>query len=271
MIGAPSATYTHKYRPALTDFLGEGTAHHRSGMTTYRHEVLERATREGREGSITVLDCPGREWPIRFLAAPAQEDGIWAQPVEPRWNEINDAIARGSEVEGAVAIDRARHAFRTTLARRDRHLWLNEAIMVDAFLLRMPTEIRIDERRAHPRFLVPDGSTVFAQLTRATKGRPTVEVRPWDLSAGGACFVCPSDQKLAKLRRGEVLKVLIHYRGKTIAGPAEVCFSRAITGRVVKVGVRFKPEAIDQASRDNLRELLDELARLAAQRGRTGR
>ena len=143
-------------------------------MTTNRHEVLQRATREGRDGTITVLERPGRQWQVRFLAAPAQDDGIWVQPFEPRWNEINDAIACESEVEGAVAIDRARHAFTTTLARRDRHLWLNETIMVDAFMLRMPTEVRVDERRSHPRYLVPDGSTVFARSFGSFRARRTV-------------------------------------------------------------------------------------------------
>jgi hypothetical protein len=240
-------------------------------MTVTDHDVLERIARERREATVSIVDRPGAVWQVRFVAISNQEAGVWAQPTLSHWTEINYAMANGCEVEVAVSIERVRHTFRTTIARRDQRLWINDTFAVDAFLLRAPRDIRVEERRAQARYMVPDGGTIFAQLTRPANERPTVEVRPWDLSATGAGFVCPYDQHLLRMKPGDTLDVLIHYRGKNINTPAEVCFSRALSGRVLKLGVRFKPDGMDEASAANLRELLDDLTRLASLRGQGSR
>jgi len=240
-------------------------------MTVTEHDVLERMARDRREATVTIVDRPGAVWQVRFVAICNEEAGIWAQPTLSHWTEINYAMANRCEVEVAVSIDRVRHTFRTTIARRDPRLWINQVLTVDAFLLRAPRDIRVEERRTTARYMVPDGGTIFARLTRPAPAHPTVEVRPWDLSATGAGFVCPYDQHLLRMKPGDTLEVLIHYRGKNINTPAEICFSRALSGRVLKLGVRFKPDGMDDASAANLRELLDDLTRLASLRGHGGR
>lgn len=236
-------------------------------MTTTQHEVLERMARERREATVCIADQPENAWHARFVAVAPEEDGIWAQPSETEWRKVNEAIAAGCEVEVAVPMERVRHIFRTTVTRRNRHLWIQESAMVDAFLLRTPREIRVEERRGSRRYLVPDGGTIFAQLSRPDRPRSTVEVRPWDLGEQGAGFVCPCDQNLTGLKPGDALNVLIHYRGKNIRTAGNVSFSRSLSGRVMKLGVRFRGEEMDQDSAANLRELLDDLTRLASLRG----
>ena len=243
----------------------------RGAMTATQNDVLERLARERREATVSIVDRPGAVWQVRFVAVSTDAAGIWAQPTLSHWTEINFAMAGRAEVEVAVSIDRVRHTFRTTIARRDPRLWVTESLTVDAFLLRAPAEIRAQERRSQARWMVPDGGSIFAQLTRQAAVRPTIEVRPWDLSANGAAFVCPYDAQLLRMQPGDSLGVLIHYRGKNINTPAEVCFSRALSGRVVKLGVRFKHDGMDQASAANLRELIDDLTRLASLRGQSGR
>lgn len=240
-------------------------------MTATQQDLLERLARERREATVSLVDRPGAVWQVRFVAVCNDDQGIWAQPTQSQWTEVNFAMAGGLEVEVAVSIDRVRHTFRTTIARRDQRLWVNERFTVDAFLLRTPREIRVEERRTHARYMVPDGGTIFAQLTRSASVPATVEARPWDLSASGAGFVCPYDPHLLRMQPGDALDVLIHYRGRNINTPAEVCFSRALSGRVVKLGVRFKPNGMDETSAANLRELLDDLTRLASLRGQPGR
>ena len=240
-------------------------------MTATEQDVLERMVRERREATVSITDRPGAVWQVRFVALASDEAGVWAQPVQSHWSEINFAIAGGLQVDVSVSLDRVRHTFRTTIARRDQQLWVNEKFTVDAFLLRAPREIRVEERRTAPRYMVPDGGTIFAQLTRPTDAHASVEARPWDLSASGAGFVCPYDASLLRMQPGDSLDVLIHYRGRNINTPAEVCFSRALSGRVLKLGVRFKTSGMDEASAANLRELLDDLTRLASLRGQGGR
>jgi hypothetical protein len=237
-------------------------------MTSTQHEVLERMARERREATVCVADHPEQCWQARFVAVAPDEDGIWAQPTESHWQKVNEAIAGGCEVEVAVSLERARHTFRTTVVRRNRHLWIQESAVVDAFLLRTPQAIRVEERRGCRRYMVPDGGTIFAQLSPADRPRTVIEVRPWDLGEQGAGFVCPCDHNLCGLRPGDALNVLIHYRGKNIRTPAHVCFNRPLSGRVAKLGVRFRGEEMDRDSVANLQELLGDLTRLASLRGR---
>jgi hypothetical protein len=229
-------------------------------VATVEH-ILDRAIAGRMTGTLTSSIDPA-PWQARLLARAPEHDGLWIHPADETAKHSLDAvIAQGAPVELAIAIDHARYALRSQIIRRDRHFWLTQEFMYSAILLRGPAELMPAERRAHPRFRVPDGSSTFAQVSCGAAIFP-IRVRPWDVGGGGISFLCPRDPNILKLRSNENLNFVISYRGRTIAGAGIVRFNRMLTERVMKIGVKFRPDSIDTLSSGNLRYLLDDVARL---------
>ena len=233
-------------------------------MTACGHDVLEKVVATRSSGTMWVRENPQSQWPCRFLAAAQEQDGLWAQPIEMPALLLNELIGGGKAIQVSFNHERQRYVFPTVVLGRNKHYWLTEQVMVEAVLLRTPVQVAVEDRRAHPRLLVPDGSSIFAQLTRPSGklGVATIQVKPWDVSAGGAGFVCPYDQNLMAMSRGQRLGVLLCFRSKKIVADATLCFSKTLTGRVVKIGVQFDPQSMTDESTANLNELIADLKRL---------
>jgi len=230
-------------------------------MTLVAEEILDRAIAGRLLGSLCA---PGDStpWQVRLLVRGTERDGLWIHPAdESKSHSLDTIISTGASVELSVALEHERYATKSQIIRRDRHFWLTEEMMFSAVLLHGPIEFKRAERRVHPRFRVPDGTSTFAQITCGGALFP-LRVQPWDVSAGGMSFLCPRDANILKLRSKDDLNFVISYRGRSIAGGANVRFTRMLTERVVKIGVRFDAASIDTLSGDNLHYLIDDVARL---------
>ncbi|HSZ55078.1 MAG TPA: hypothetical protein VK797_05425 [Tepidisphaeraceae bacterium] len=234
-------------------------------MVSCGYEVLDRAI-AGRMGGVLTAPADAQpEWQVRFLAYDAELEGIWVEPLDESCQPLDPLIAAGSQVQAAIGIDHNRYAFSTRIDRREMHFWLTESTMVEAILLGGPIELFVAERRACPRYLVPDTSGTLAQLTFRSALTP-LRVRPWDISAGGVSFLCPRDAAALKLKRDDLVSFTLNHRGGAIAGKANVRFTRLLSDRVLKFGAKFIPDSLDAASQKSLGLFLADMARLARSR-----
>jgi c-di-GMP-binding flagellar brake protein YcgR len=224
-------------------------------MTSCIPDLLDRVLAGRLPGTLAVASDPRQQWQVKFLARDAINDGVWVEPMGEAQRPLDPIIARGAAVEVAFCLNHARYAFQTQIVRRNKHFWLN------ALLLMGPVELYPAERRAHPRFQVPDGSQIFAQVTCPGALFP-VNVKPWDLSAGGISFMSPRENGVMALKAGNVIDLKLAYRGRPISAKASVRFSRFITERVIKTGAQFVPDAMDAVASENLEFFLTDMARL---------
>lgn len=236
-------------------------------MTIVRSDVLDRAVAERLTAVMWVPGETDREWQVRLAANAQDGEGIWVQPLDDPDRVLDDFIAHGCEMKVALGFERKRYVFLTQILKRNKHHWLNQATMIEALLLRYPAEVGIEDRRAHPRLLVPDGTNVQAGIICGNAMLP-LQVKPWDVSAGGISFLCPREQNVIGMKRGDRFSFTLGYRDRKIAGSALMCFSRMLSPKVVKIGVQFIQESMDDASHEGLDYLLSELSRLEALRGR---
>jgi hypothetical protein len=240
-------------------------AHEDVSMTSSGYEVLDRAI-AGRMGGELSAD-PGQQgqWPVRFLAYDSDRDGIWVEPLDESRRPLDGLIAQATPIQAAIGIDHNRYAFSTRIERREMHYWLTDSMMLEAVLLGGPIELFVADRRAHPRFLVPDNSGTVAQLKLRMSISP-LRVKPWDISAGGASFLCSRDPAALKLKPDEVISFTLNHRGGAIAGKAKVRFTRLLSDRVLKLGTQFIANSLDEASQKGLNLFLADMERLARPR-----
>jgi hypothetical protein len=234
-------------------------------MVSCGYEVLDRAIAGRMPVVLTAQPDERREWPVRLLAYDAGQEGIWVQPLDESHQDFDAFISSGSAIQAAIGIDHSRYAFLTRIDRREMHYWLTETMMVEAVLLGGPIELFVAERRAHPRFLFPDASNILAQLTSRFSVSP-LKVKPWDVSAGGISFLCPRDAASLPLKRDHPISFWLNYRGRAIVAKGTVRFTRSLTERIIKLGVEFIPDSLDDDARTNLQFLLIDMNRLARPR-----
>ncbi|HEY8749290.1 MAG TPA: hypothetical protein VIM11_15005 [Tepidisphaeraceae bacterium] len=224
-------------------------------------ELLERAVAGRFGGTLSVLPDIRQQWQVRFLAHDADHEGVWVEPLGGNQAPLDSAIGRGDMVEVALCQNHSRHAFRAQIVRRNKHFWLTETMMFNALLLRGPIELTPAERRANPRYQVPDGSQIFAQI-RHPRALAPIRVRPWDLSEGGVSFMCPRETGIMALKPDDQVELELIYRGRTISSRVSVRFSRFITERVIKTGAQFVQDEMSLLSRESLKFFLTDMARL---------
>ena len=231
-------------------------------MVRTQPSLLDRAITGRAPGTLSLPADPKHQWPVRFLSHEPVHNGIWVEPLGDSQSAIDSVIASGSLVEIALCQNHTRHAFRTTIVRRNKHFWLTEMMMFNALLLRGPVQLYPAERRAHLRYQVPDHSHTVCALICPNAFTPT-RVTPWDICPAGVSFLCPRETAVTALKPDDTLTVKITTRGKSISAKAVVRFSRFLTDRVIKVGMRFHPASIDQPSHDHLVSFISDLQKLA--------
>jgi c-di-GMP-binding flagellar brake protein YcgR len=230
-------------------------------MVRTQPDLLDRAVTGRLAGALAVPTDSRQQWQVRFLAREPIQGGIWVEPLGDSQAPLDSVIARGLPVEVALCQNHARHAFRTTIVRRNKHFWLSETMMFNALLLKGPVQLFPAERRANPRYQVPDGSHILAEIHCPGSFTP-VRVRPWDLSAGGASFLCPRESTVTALKPGDTLKLKITHRNQSISAEGPVRFTRFLTDRIIKTGLHFDPASLDGSSQHNLHTFLTDLQRL---------
>ena len=230
-----------------------------NAMTTCLPEVLDKVVKERVAAVLSLPGDPTRQWPIRFLAVESDQ-GLWVQVTDERCGSLNPFVAAETELQVHIHLERQRYTFRTPALRRNKHYWLNESVMLDALLLQMPAEVTTDDRRARARLLVPDSSSAFAQIICPSS--PAIQVKPWDISASGASFLCSYNPVLAAIKPGQQVGFVINYHSRKFSGSGTVCMTRPLTGRVTKMGIQFVEDSLDATAKQALEFLLGELSRL---------
>jgi c-di-GMP-binding flagellar brake protein YcgR len=108
----------------------------------------------------------------------------------------------------------------------------------------LPTTAYEVQRRANPRYEIPQGYVFWAEFLNPTNLKESIKRKIYDISAGGLALVLP-EQEASPYVTGVILQQLkISVRGKLIAGEGEVRYSKALSetwnGKFKKVGIRFK-------------------------------
>ena len=236
-------------------------------MTKSGNEVIRRAMNERLIATLSAPGAPAGPWQVRFLPVAAEEGGTWVQPIDEKNSQLNAHISAATDMHVAFNLDHTRYGFRTSIARRDKHLWVTEKMMVEALLLRETEDVRIEERRAHRRLQVPDGCAVVADMHRRGVPAPQIlRVKLWDISPAGAGFICPFRTWIGSIQPGEVLQVTMSFGRSRITAGWAVRFSRILSNRTVKVGGQLQRDSIDRSSRAALEELLEEVHQLELRR-----
>ncbi len=231
-------------------------------MTGTQPNLLDRAVTGRLSGTLSLPQDARQQWPVRFLAHEPVQSGIWVEPMGENQSSLDSVIAAGAQVEIALCHSHTRHAFRTTIVRRNKHFWLSETMMFNALLLRGPVRLYPAERRAHNRYLVPDGSHIVSTIVCPGAFTPT-RVTPWDICPAGVSFLCPRETVVTALKPEDTLQLNITTRGKSISAQATVRFSRFLTDRVIKVGVKFLSASLDEISQHQLVSFISDLQKLA--------
>jgi len=231
-------------------------------MISSKPDLLDRAVTGRLAGTMCLPGDARQQWPVRLLAHEPVHNGIWVEPLGETQSALDAVIARGAMVEIALCQNHTRQAFRTTIVRRNKHFWLSETMMFNALLLRGPVQLFSAERRAHMRYQVPDGSHIVAHIHCPGAFTP-IRVTPWDISSGGVSFLCPREAAVTALKPEDTVQLKIMARGRTIAARANVRFSRFLTDRVIKAGLKFLPDSMEESSKHQLDQFIADVQRLA--------
>src|SRR5579859_4322288 len=121
-------------------------------MLQTQPNLLDRAIAGRLPGMLCITHDPKHQWPLRFLAHEPVHNGIWIEPLADAQSPLDSVIASGAQIEVALCQNHTRHAFRTTIVRRNKHFWLTESMMFNAVLLRGPIQLYPADRRAHVRY-----------------------------------------------------------------------------------------------------------------------
>jgi hypothetical protein len=237
------------------------------------HGTLEQAIAEKLAGVLTLPGtAPGREWKVRLLSAEPNGPALWIQALDESKGELNVAISNASKAELAFTSGTRRACFQTVIQKRNRHYWLTDSMVIEALLLKWPTEVRDGERRKHARYAVGDESRVLAQLVRTSQWAPAGErefrVKLSNISLGGAGFLTSLNNLLLALPSGEPMKVTIQYDGRRFDVPATLAANRTRSGTMLKFGVEFEADRAQWSpeAEQGLQDLIAALARREALR-----
>jgi len=132
--------------------------------------------------------------------------------------------------------------FETVMLVRDKHYWLNERVAFEALLIELPQDVTMPELRGCRRYRVGDTKGgVYGKIFRRESGQAKeIQATLWDISVGGASFVCPLDKGLQTIQRSELLVVVIHFRGQKIMLPAKLAHTRSLSSKTLRLGLQFE-------------------------------
>jgi hypothetical protein len=177
-------------------------------------------------------------------------------------------IEARTPVEAGITVDGARLMFPTRILDRNNRLWVNGTVKVEGILFEWPAHLEEVQRRGAPRLTLPPTSGISVKLFRAagSTGTPGVykdgadlNAELWDLSRGGACFLCPYTKSITDITPEEPLAVGLNYYGTRIILEARLAYRRTLSG-AVRMGVRFVQSANDTpGSHEALLRVVQEL------------
>lgn len=227
------------------------------------------------KAAITVInpDRPGTSVGGQFVAhaKPGEPGVIWARPSVKDAEATKSWAAIQSRVSIRFTINQINAGAEACIVKQIRDYWLTDTLPITAFLLQEPSRIWL-EQREHPRYqLRNDGGGIRATLARAIPARrdtkfigPEAQATLWDISLGGAGFICPFNRALTQTPANEPFDVTLHYAGRQAILPGHCAYVRA-QGNLVRIGVKFDAAAAASASMLLLSQVITELEKRSAQ------
>lgn len=225
---------------------------------TSTHQLLRQSIQQHATGRLLVPGAGG-QFQLRLLNEDTcgEDHGIWAGISGGKETDLLPRLAAGRAVV-AVSIDhgRVRISFQSACVGHRQPL-----LGAQRVLLAWPVELKIQERRTHPRERPLDPATISAALvqtgTRSYEGKG-VRLGVWDVSVGGASFVCPAQTPI-RLRAGEAVELHMRIRGSDHRIRGRHCHTARLPSGQVRFGVEFDRDSIPQVTSALLAELIDEL------------
>jgi hypothetical protein len=216
-------------------------------MEVVSFECLDKAIATKLPVTLTgKLDGKAFEIAAKFIAESADDanPGIWLQPTTPSAvaSKMYARLAAEKIPLSATFCDAGtKVVFDTVVAQHNKHYWLNDRVVFEALLIDTPSDLSTPESRSARRYRISDAQGgVYGKLFRR-EGAGTKEIQAtlWDLSTGGASFVCPMDKQLQSTAANELFIAMVHFRGKKLTLPARFTHARAFSSRTLRLGMRF--------------------------------
>ena len=199
---------------------------------------------------------------------PDRPDAFWAQFIRGDRPALIKMIEARTLVEAGITVDGARLAFATRILDRNNRLWVNGTVKVEGILFEWPQQLEEVQRRGAPRLTLPPTSGISVKLFRAAGSTNTpgvykdgadLNAELWDLSRGGACFLCPYTKSITDITPEEPLAVGLNYHGTRVLLEARLAYRRTLSG-AVRMGVRFVRSATEPpGSQEALSRVVQEL------------
>jgi hypothetical protein len=167
-------------------------------------------------------------------------------------------IAAQAPIQVAFDAGRISVTFDSSLVAKRRKLFGKEQVLVG-----WPAKLAIRERRRYERVMVPNSVSIPTRLIRADSLPDQDGDLPLlllDLSAAGACLLCPASAPPIKLRPGEGLEICMLLSGGEHWIHARHRHTQVMPDGRSRIGIEFAPDTgIDARTRDLLVNTIETL------------
>jgi hypothetical protein len=225
------------------------------------------------KAAITVVNSDRADKPVTgqfiALAKPEEPGMIWARPAV-KDAEITSGWAKiQSHVSVRFAVKQISAGAEAIIVKQIRDYWLTDTLPISAILLQEPTRVWLEQRessRFQPR---NDGGGIRATLARRMESDtkvigPEAHATLWDISLGGAGFICPFNRSLLETGAKRAFDVTVHFAGRQAVLPGLCTFVRA-QGNLLRIGIKFDSSTAASASIVLLNQVIAELEKRTAQ------
>jgi hypothetical protein len=224
---------------------------------TSSHQLLRQSIHQHATARMLVPGT-GTQFGLRLLNEDnsGEDHGIWTGITSGETGLLPKLTAGKAVVAVSIDHGRMRISFQSACVGHRQPL-----LGAQRVLLAWPVDLKIEERRTHPRERPLDSDTIGAALIRTAsrtfEGRG-LRLGIWDVSVGGASLICPAQTPL-RLRPAEELELHLRIKDSDHRIRGRHCHSIRLPSGQLRFGVEFDRDSIPQATRDLLLALVDEL------------
>jgi c-di-GMP-binding flagellar brake protein YcgR len=232
-------------------------------MSATCFDVLAKAIDGRLEAAIAArLDEKACQLQVQLQGEEAGE-GFYAKVLSGSSDLIDRLISAQSIVEVSFSANDAKVFLDSVILRKKRNYWLNKAI-----LLRMPENVSVVDQRNKAREWVPEHIPVTTRAFKVEADRKIeVPARLWDISLGGASFICPADRNIALLECDDPMLIAIRVEEAELHVPAIHRYTQPLSSSSARIGVEFKLDGPgSEQDVADLKHLIESLEQLRIQR-----
>jgi hypothetical protein len=222
--------------------------------------TLAPVTSKGAEGRVT---CP-----MKFVAA--AKEGIYLQSTAEKPGPLVELFKTREPLIATFCTQDSRQVFRTEIVLRKPDYWLTETSAIETWLIPFPKDVQEIDERQSVRHRLQDSGGLHGELFEMSAAgiiRPAIGSNVWDISQGGASFLCTVSSKFLAAPHGIRLQTVLTCGARKTFLKCRLIHARKMTSKTMRLGVGFEaagsqgqtPEAINQlqqviADLDNRRQ-----------------